>query len=136
MLIIEKQVETNEDLYKQAVLLVKSTMNYGAKTKNKKITIWEQSKEKLKENPLLLQEKFWNEWYLFELNENINLDGIFLNEVKNNIIINISKIMNNLAIDKSIISLYTNNLMDRYFENDNIIEKTKTEILNHINLKI
>jgi len=136
LLIIEKQVETNEDLYKQAVLLVKSTMNYGVKTKNKKITIWEQSKEKLKENPLILQEKFWNEWYLFELNENINLDGVFLNEVKNNIIINISKIMNNLAIDKSIISLYTNNLMDRYFENDNIIEKTKTEILNHINLKI
>jgi len=136
LLIIEKQVEANEDLYKQAVLLVKSTMNYGTKTKNKKITIWEKSKEKLRENPLILQEKFWHEWYLFELNENINLDGIFLNEVKNNILVNISKIMNNLGIDKSIIALYTNNLMNNYFENDNTIEKTKTEILNHINFKI
>ena len=135
-LIIEKQIEKNEDLYKQAVLLFKSTMNYGTKTKNKKITIWEQSKEKLKNNPLILQEKFWNEWYLFELNENMNLDGIFLNEVKNNILINISKIMNNLGINKSTIILYTNNLMKRHFENDKIIEKTKTDILNHINAKI
>jgi hypothetical protein len=134
-LIIEKKVEENEDLYNQAVLLVKSTMNYGTKTKNKKITIWEQSKEKLMKNPLVLQEKFWAEWYFFELNENTNLDGIFLNEVKNNILVNISKIMNNLGINKSLIVLYTNNLMKRHFENDNVIEKTKTEILNHINIK-
>ena len=135
-LILKKQVEKNEDLYKQAVLLIKSTMNYGVKTKNKKLTIWEQSKEKLRENPLILKEKFWNDWYLFELNEHKNLDGIFLNEVKNNILVNISKIMNNLGIDKSVIILYTNNLMKKQFENDNIIEKTKTDILNHINVKI
>ena len=135
LLMIEKQTETNEDLFKQAVLLVKSTMNYGTKVKNKKITIWEQSKGNLMENPLIFQEKFWNEWYLFELNENINLDGIFLNEVKNNIFVNISKIMNNLGIDKSVIIFYTNNLIKRHFENDDLIEKAKTDILNHINDK-
>ena len=134
LLILEAQKKTNEDLYKEIALLIKSTMNYGIKGKMKTTTIWDLIKDKLKEKPLIHQEKLWNEWYLLELNESINLNGIYLNEVKNIILVDISKTMNNLGISKNLIIKYTNNLMKKHFENDEIVKKTKNDILSHINM--
>jgi hypothetical protein len=130
--IFEKQTKTNE-LFKDIALLIKSTMNYGIKGKMKTTTIWDLIKDKLKGNPLILQEKLWNEWYLLELNESVNLDGIYLNEVKNIILVEISKTMKILGIDKNLIIKYTNNLMKNHFDNNEIIKKTKKEILSNIN---
>ena len=134
LLILEKQTRTNE-LYKEIALLIKSTMNYGLKGKSKTTTIWDLIKDKLKGNPLILQEKLWNEWYVLELNESINLNGIYLNEVKNIILVEISNTMNNLGIDKNLIIKYTNNLMKNHFGNNELIKKTKSDILNNINIK-
>ena len=134
LLILEKQTRTNE-LYKEIALLIKSTMNYGLKGKSKTTTIWDLIKDKLKGNLLIHQEKLWNEWYVLELNESINLNGIYLNEVKNIILVEISNTMNNLGIDKNLIIKYTNNLMKNHFGNNELIKKTKSDILNHINIK-
>ena len=132
LLVLEKQTKAN-DLYKELALLIKSTMNYGSKGKMK-TTIWDLIKDKLKGKPLIHQERLWNEWYLLELNESINLNGIYLNEVKNIILVEISKAMKSLGIEKNLIIKYTNNLMKNHFENNEIIKKTKNDILSHINI--
>ena len=130
ILIFIIQIETYDDLFKEAVLLVKSTMNYGKEAKKGIITIWDLIKEKLMENTIIYNEKFWNEWYFFEINNNENLNGILLNDVKNNILISISKTMKDLKMDKSVIIYYTNNLMKKHFQKDlDLIDKTKKEIL-------
>ena len=129
LLVLIVQIEKNENLLKDAVLLLKSTMNYGKKEKKKIITIWDMLKKKLNVITLIYQEKFWNEWYIFEINNNMNLNGFLLNEVKNNILISIAKTMKDLGIDKSIIVLYTDNLMKMKFEsNIDLITKTKKDI--------
>jgi hypothetical protein len=132
LLVLEKQTKAN-DLYKELALLIKSTMNYGSKGKMK-TTIWDLIKDKLKGKPLIHQERLWNEWYLLELNESINLNGIYLNEVKNIILVEISKAMKSLGIEKNLIIKYTNNLMKNHFEKNEIIKKTKNDILSHINI--
>ena len=105
-------------------------MNYGKEAKKGIITIWDLIKEKLMENTIIYNEKFWNEWYFFEINNNENLNGILLNDVKNNILISISKTMKDLKMDKSVIIYYTNNLMKKHFQKDlDLIDKTKKEIL-------
>ena len=128
LLILEKQTKTNE-IYKEIALLIKSTMNYGLKGKTKTTTIWDFFKDRYRGKPLIYQEKLWNEWYLLELNESINVNGIYLNEVKNIILVEIAKAMGNLGMDKSLIIEYTNNLMKKHFENAEIIKKTKEDIL-------
>ena len=133
LLDLEKQTKTN-DLFKEIALLIKSTMNYGLKGKMKTTTIWDLIKDKLKGKYLIHQEKLWNEWYLLELNESTNLNGIYLNEVKNIILVEISKTMKNLGIEKNLIIKYTNTLMKNHFDNNEIIKKTKNDILSHINI--
>ena len=130
LLVLMIQIETKENLFKDAVILLKSTMNYGKKEKKKIITIWDLLKEKLNENTLILKEKFWNEWYILEINNNMNLNGILLNDVKNNILISIAKTMKDLGIDKSVIILYTDDIMKMKFGlNEDLILKTQKDIL-------
>ena len=130
LLVLMIQIETKDNLFKDAVILLKSTMNYGKKEKKKIITIWDLLKEKLNENTLILKEKFWNEWYILEINNNMNLNGILLNDVKNNILISIAKTMKDLGIDKSVIILYTDDIMKMKFGlNEDLILKTQKDIL-------
>ena len=129
LLVLMLQIEKNENLLKDAVLLLKSTMNYGKKEKKKIITIWDMLKKKLNVITLIYQEKFWNEWYIFEINNNMNLNGFLLNEVKNNILISIAKTMKDLGINKSIIVLYTDNIMKMKLElSKDLILKTQKDI--------
>ena len=125
------QLETSDDLYKHIVLLIKSTMNYGKEEKSKVVTIWDFCREKLNENGIIYDEKFWDGWYIFEINNNMNLSGIFLDNVKNEVMISISKIMKELGLDKTVIVLYTNNLIKKYFGKDlDLSQKTQKDILN------
>ena len=130
ILIFITQIDTSENLFNDAVLLVKSTQNYGKEEKSKIITIWDLCKEKLMENSIMYHEKFWNEWYYFEINNNMNLNGILLNDVKNKILISIAKTMKDLKMEKSCIIYYTNNIIKNQFEKDfDLIDKTKRDIL-------
>ena len=123
------QLESSDHLFKEGVLLVKSMMNYGKEEKNKIITIWDLCKEKLMENSLIYEQKFWHEWYLFEINNNINLNGDLLNDVKYEAMISISKTMKEFNIDKSVIIYYTNQLIKKNFGNDlDLIQKTQNDI--------
>ena len=130
LLILMLLIEAPDNLYKDAVLLVKSTMNYGKEEKSKVLTIWDLCKKKLMETPFIYEQKFWNEWYIFEINNNMNLNGELLNDVKNEAMVCISKTMKELNIDNSIIVFYTNNLMKKYFDKDlDLIHETKKDIL-------
>ena len=128
------QEKDNSDyLYKNLVRLVKSTMNYGKEVKNKIITIWDLCHEKLSTIKWIYEEKFWDEWYIFEINNNINLNGVLLNKVKSQVMISISKTMKELIIDNSKIICYTDNLMKKYFGKDlDLIQKTHEDIIERI----
>ena len=133
LLILMLLIEVPDNLYKDAVLLVKSTMNYGKEEKSKVLTIWDLCKTKLMETPFIFEQKFWNEWYIFEINNNMNLNGELLNDVKSEVMISISKTMKELKIDNSIIVFYTNNLMKKYFDkNLDLINETQKDILDCI----
>ena len=126
-----KTTKPNDDVLIESVLLIKSLMNYGKKEKSKIITLFDLCVDKLNENVLIYEERFWEEWYIYEIHNYMNLDGIFLDDVKYEIMISISKTMKELKIDKSIIALYTNNLMKKYFVNDiNLIQKIQKYIDN------
>jgi hypothetical protein len=106
-----EQKENADDSFMHAIRLLKSSMNYGKDEKNKIITIWDLCHEKLKSIHFIHEDKFWDEWYIFEINNNINLNGTLLNTVKNQVMISISKTMKEIGIDQSKIYLYTDNLM-------------------------
>ena len=129
LLVLILQLESSDDLFKDGVLLVKSMMNYGKEEKGKIITIWDLCKEKLMENSLIYEQKFWNEWYIFEINNNMNLNGDLLNDVKYEAMICISKTMKELNIDKSVIVYYTDQLMKKQFGKDlDLIQRTQKDI--------
>jgi hypothetical protein len=133
LLIIIIKIQNSNDLFRDAVILVKCSMNYGIEEKNKIITIWDLCKEKLMENTLILEKSFWNEWYIFEINNNMNLNGSLLNNVKNEAMVSIAKTMKELKLEKSFILYFTDNLMQKFFENDlDLIEKTKNDIIKSI----
>ena len=59
----------------------------------------------------------------------MNLNGLLLNDVKNNILISIAKTMKDLGINKSIIVLYTDNIMKMKLElSKDLILKTQKDI--------
>ena len=129
-----EQKENADDSFMHAVRLLKSSMNYGKDEKNKIITIWDLCHEKLKSIHFIHEDKFWDEWYIFEINNNINLNGTLLNTVKNQVMISISKTMKEIGIDQSKIYLYTDNLMSKYFGKDlDLIQKTQKDIKKYIN---
>ena len=129
LLVLILQLESSDHLFKDGVLLVKSMMNYGKEEKGKIVTIWDLCKEKLMENTLIYEQKFWNEWYFFEINNNMNLNGDLLNDVKSEAMISISKTMKELNIDKSVIIYYTDQLMKKNFGKDlDLIQRTQNDI--------
>lgn len=129
LLLLIVHLESSDDLFKDGVLLVKSMMNYGKEEKGRIITIWDLCKEKLMENSLIYEQKFWNEWYNFEINNNMSLNGDLLNDVKSEAMISISKTMKELNIDKSVIIYYTDHLMKNNFGKDlDLIQRTKNDI--------
>ena len=129
LLVLILQLESSDHLFKDGVLLVKSMMNYGKEEKGKIVTIWDLCKEKLMENTLIYEQKFWNEWYFFEINNNMNLNGDLLNDVKSEAMISISKTMKELNIDKSVIIYYTDQLMKKNFGKDlDLIQSTQNDI--------
>ena len=133
LLIFILQLDEPDNLYKNAVLLVKSTMNYAKEEKFKVITIWDLCKKKFKETPFMFEKKFWSEWYIFEINNNMNLNGELLNDVKNEVMISIAKTMKELKIDKTVIVSYTNYLMNTHFGNNlDLIQETQKDILDSI----
>ena len=135
LLIIVIKIEISDEIFKDAVLIVKSTMNYGKEEKNKIITIWDLCKAKLKESCLIYEQSFWNEWYLMEINNNNKVvDKQLLNDdVKAKIVISIAKIMKELKIDLTVISYYTSKILKKCFENNTELQtKTEKEILNII----
>ena len=108
-------------------------MNYAKEEKFKVITIWDLCKKKFKETPFMFEKKFWSEWYIFEINNNMNLNGELLNDVKNEVMISIAKTMKELKIDKTIIVFYTNYLMNTHFGNNlDLIQETQKDILDSI----
>jgi hypothetical protein len=124
-----KKEESSEDFYKDAIVLIKSTMNYGISEKTKKITIFDLCTKIIHENILVFQEKFWEEWFIIDANKYLNLYGIILNDDKYEIMMNIIETMKKLKIGKSIINLYTSNIMEKYFVNDlNVIQKINNYI--------
>ena len=63
----------------------------------------------------------------------MDLNGSLLNNVKNEAMISIAKTMKELKLEKSFILYFTDNLMQKFFENDlDLIEKTKNDIIKNI----
>ena len=105
----------SNNLYKDSVLLLKTTMNYGKEEKSKIITIWDLCKKTLTKKYSLLNDiNFWNEWYNFEINNKNDLNELILNDIKNKVVINICKTMKELEVDKNLID----NIMNNYIDND------------------